>query len=159
MQPLNILLQLVITPLVNPEISTEVILGHCWTREAIVSALPVERLKDLFSYAKKRGLDVLVEVHDEAEMQTAIELGADIVGVNNRNLADFSVSLETTVRLAANVPEHVVLVSESGIRSSFDAEQVRVAGAKAILVGEALMKAADPSAAIKEFSISRTGAG
>ena len=125
----------------------------------IVAALPVEGLKDLFGYAKERGLDVLVEVHDEEEMQTAIELGADIVGVNNRNLADFSVSLETTVRLAANIPEHVVLVSESGIRSSRDAEQVRVAGAKAILVGEALMKAADPSAAIKEFSISRTGAG
>ena len=124
----------------------------------IVAALPSEELEDLFRYAKETGLDVLVEVHDEGEMQEAIKLGAGLIGINNRNLADFSVSLETTVRLASNVPEHVVLVSESGIRESRDAEHVHAAGAKAILVGEALMKASNPAATIKGLSVPMTDA-
>ena len=96
-------------------------------------------------------LDVLVEVHDLREMERALELGADLIGVNNRNLKTFEVDLATTETLAEEVPDDVMLVSESGIKSPADAMRVLEAGANAVLIGEALMRAHDPSREIEAY--------
>jgi indole-3-glycerol phosphate synthase len=117
----------------------------------IVAALDDATLRHLYDVAKACQLDVLVEVHDLAEMDRALELGADLIGVNNRNLKTFQVDLATTETLAEEVPDDVLLVSESGIRSPADARRVLAAGANAVLVGEALMRAHDPSREIEEY--------
>ena len=96
-------------------------------------------------------LDVLVEVHNLEEMDRALELGADLIGVNNRNLKTFEVDLETTAELADEVPDDVLLVSESGIKSPEDAMRVLEAGANAVLIGETLMRADDPSREIEKY--------
>jgi indole-3-glycerol phosphate synthase len=93
----------------------------------------------------------LVEVHDEFELETALASGAEIVGVNNRNLHTFDVNLDTSLQLAARFPAHVVKVSESGIHSRADVARLAGAGYQAFLVGEHLMKSADPSAALREL--------
>jgi indole-3-glycerol phosphate synthase len=117
----------------------------------IVAALDRTQLKDLIRVARSRGLTALVEVHDEAESQTALEAGARAVGVNHRNLRDFTVDLGLTERIRALVPTEIVLVAESGIHTIEDARRMREAGADAILVGEALMRARDPSATIRDL--------
>ena len=118
----------------------------------IVAALDRTQLKDLIAVAGSRGLTALVEVHDEAESQAALEAGAQAVGVNHRNLRDFTVDLGLTERIRAVVPTEIVLVAESGIHTVEDARRMRDAGADAILVGEALMRARDPSATIRDLS-------
>ena len=118
----------------------------------IVAALDRTQLKDLIAVAGSRSLTALVEVHDEAESQAALEAGAQAVGVNHRNLRDFTVDLGLTERIRAVVPTEIVLVAESGIHSVEDARRMRDAGADAILVGEALMRARDPSATIRDLS-------
>jgi len=118
----------------------------------IVAALDRTQLKDLIAVARSRGLTALVEVHDEAESQAALEAGARAVGVNHRNLRDFTVDLGLTERIRALVPTEIVLVAESGIHTIEDARRMREAGADAILVGEALMRARDPSATIRDLS-------
>ncbi len=118
----------------------------------IVAALDRAQLKDLIAVARSRGLTALVEVHDEAESQAALEAGARAVGVNHRNLRDFTVDLGLTERIRALVPTEIVLVAESGIHTIEDARRMREAGADAILVGEALMRASDPSATIRDLS-------
>lgn len=117
----------------------------------IVAALKPEELKRLLKLAGDLSLDALVETHDEQELDQALEAGAQVVGINNRNLATLKVDLETTKRLAAQVPPDRVLVSESGIRSRADVEKVAGWGAHAVLVGEELMSAPDPGARIKEL--------
>jgi len=117
----------------------------------IVAALDDEQLKRLYDEAKSIMLDVLVEVHDLREMDRALELGADLIGVNNRNLKTFEVDLETTAELADEVPDDVLLVSESGIKSPEDAMRVLEAGANAVLIGETLMRADDPSREIEKY--------
>ncbi len=117
----------------------------------IVAALDDETLARLHREARDFQLDVLVEVHDLAEMERALDLGADLIGVNNRNLKTFQVDLATTERLADEVPDDVLLVSESGVRSVADARRALDAGADAVLVGEALMRAADPAAEIQAY--------
>ena len=117
----------------------------------IAAALKPAELVRLVRLAGDLSLDALVEVHDERELGQALEAGAALVGINNRNLATFQVDLETTHRLAGRVPPDRTLVSESGIRSRADAEKVRGWGAHAILVGEELMSAPDPGARIKEL--------
>jgi len=117
----------------------------------IVAALDDAALRHLYEQAKLCQLDVLVEVHDIREMERALDLGADLIGVNNRNLKTFEVDLETTVRLAEEVPDDVVLVAESGIKSPTDAMRVLEAGANAVLIGEALMRAHDPSREIEAY--------
>ncbi len=106
---------------------------------------------ELLAAAREAGLDVLVEVHDERELEWALAVGATLVGVNNRDLATFVTSLETTERLAPLVPADVLLVAESGILSSGDVRRMVAAGARAVLVGEACMAAADPGAALAEL--------
>lgn len=117
----------------------------------IVAALDDETLRRLHDEAKSFMLDVLVEVHDLREMERALELGADLIGVNNRNLKTFEVDLATTEQLAEEVPDDVLLVSESGIKSPTDAMRALEAGANAVLIGEALMRAHDPSREIEAY--------
>jgi len=118
----------------------------------IVAALEPWQLRDLVALTKSRGIAALVEVHDETETRTALEAGAQAIGVNHRNLRDFSVDLGLTERLRKLVPKNVVLVAESGIQTQADARRMREAGADAILVGEVLMRSADPAAKIRELA-------
>jgi indole-3-glycerol phosphate synthase len=117
----------------------------------IVAALDDDTLRRLYDEAKAFMLDVLVEVHDLPEMERALELGADLIGVNNRNLKTFEVDLATTEKLADEVPDDVLLVSESGIKTPADARRVLEAGANAVLIGESLMRAHDPSREIEAY--------
>lgn len=118
----------------------------------IVAALEKEELHRLFDYANSCGLEVLVEVHDENELASALELDAQLIGVNNRNLKTFDVSLERTVELAQQFPTdgNRVLISESGLQTKQDAAFVFDRGASGVLVGEALMRSADPGQWIQE---------
>jgi indole-3-glycerol phosphate synthase len=118
----------------------------------IVAALDRQRLAELLSVARSRGLAALVEVHDETEVEAAVRAGARVIGVNNRDLRTFHVDLGLTERLRKVVPSDVVLVSESGIHTPEDARRMREAGADAILVGESLMRAQDPAARIRELA-------
>jgi len=117
----------------------------------IVAALERTQLRDLIAVAQSRGLTALVEVHDERETAAALEAGAGVVGVNHRDLRTFKVDLALTERLRKLVPKEVVFVAESGIHGPEDARRMREAGADAILVGEILMRSADPAAQIKEL--------
>jgi indole-3-glycerol phosphate synthase len=117
----------------------------------IVRAISDDEIKALHEAALSAGVDALFEIHDEADLDRALRHGARIVGVNNRNLAVFKTDLAVSERLIPLLPRHVVAVSESGIFSGRDAARVHAAGAKAILVGEALMKAAEPARLIEEF--------
>jgi len=111
----------------------------------------VAELAELRARADSLGLDALVEVHDGPELADALAAGADLLGVNNRDLRSFAVDLATTERLASGVPDDVVLVAESGIRAPRDIARLEAAGADAFLVGEALMREADPGAALREL--------
>lgn len=97
------------------------------------------------------GMDALVEVHDERDLDRAIEAGATLIGVNNRDLRTFEVSLETSLRLAPRLPGNVIAVSESGIRSDADVRRLADAGFRGFLVGEALLRSASPDLALKHF--------
>jgi len=114
----------------------------------LIVAVLGARTREFLAHAAAAGLDALVEVHDEAELRLALDAGAAIVGVNNRNLADLSIDLATTERLAPLMPDGVTLVAESGIAAPADARRMRAAGAAAILVGSALMRSDDPGAAL-----------
>jgi indole-3-glycerol phosphate synthase len=117
----------------------------------IVAALDRSRLAELLRVTRSRGIAALVEVHDEAEADVAVESGAEVIGVNHRDLRTFKVDLGLTERLRKAVPSDVVLVSESGIHSPEDARRMRDAGADAILVGEVLMRSADPAARLRQL--------
>jgi len=113
---------------------------------AILSVAEMRRFREL---AAQFHMAALVEVHDEDELAAALASGAEIVGVNNRNLHTFEVSLETSLRLAEKMPSGIINVAESGIHSRHDVERLQAAGFHAFLVGEHLMKAADPVAALR----------
>lgn len=115
----------------------------------IVACLEPGPLRDLQGFAQELGLDVLVEVHDVDEAAIAVQVGANLVGVNNRNLKDFQISLETTFTLLPGLlGNERVVVSESGITTRADCQRLEAAGVDAVLVGEALMTAGDPGARI-----------
>jgi len=118
---------------------------------AVAPERRVAELARLRARASSLGLDALVEVHDRAELADALAAGADLLGVNNRDLRTFSVDLATTERLASGLPDGVVLVAESGIHSPEDIARLEAAGADAFLVGEALMRAADLGAALRQL--------
>ena len=117
----------------------------------IVAALDPGSLAALRDRAVELGLDVLVEVHDAVELDTALRTGADLVGVNNRDLRTFVTDLAVTERLAAHVPEGVLLVAESGIADPADVARLTAAGARAFLVGESLMREPDPGRALRRL--------
>lgn len=111
----------------------------------IVAALSKEKLASLYQYATSKNLDVLVEVHDDKELQTALEIDAKIIGINNRDLKTFQVDLQHTATIAKKFPfqEERVLISESGMKTVEDAKFVATCGVSAILVGETLMRSND----------------
>lgn len=115
---------------------------------AILTAAEMRRLREL---AEHYGMAALVEVHDGVELDHALDSGARIVGVNNRNLHTFEVSLDTSLQLARRIPADCIRVSESGIFSAKDVRMVMDAGFQAFLVGEHLMKSGDPSRALQEL--------
>ena len=115
----------------------------------IAAILPAARLRQLREYAAKLGLTALVEVHNEVDLQTAIDSGAQLIGVNNRDLRTFEVSIETSLRLAPKIPSGVVKISESGIRSAADIRRLSEAGFQAFLVGEQLMRSKDRQQALR----------
>jgi indole-3-glycerol phosphate synthase len=117
----------------------------------IVRALADEEITVLQAAATAAGLDALFEVHDEAGLERALRHGAKIIGVNNRDLTVFRTDLAISERLIPSMPREVIAVSESGIFNGADAARVRAAGAHAVLVGEALMKAREPARLIDEF--------
>lgn len=119
----------------------------------IAASLDKAELRDLHVLASELGLAALVEVHDESELEKALAAcNPGLVGVNNRNLRDFSVRLETTLALRARVPYGVCMVAESGIHSAADVERLREAGVDAILVGEALVTAPEPAAKVRSLA-------
>jgi len=117
----------------------------------IVGALEDDELTTLHALTLDLGMTPLVEVHDQHDLARAIVLDAGLIGVNNRDLADFSVDLVATEYLAPFVPDGVTLVSESGIATREDVERVAKAGARAVLVGETLMRSGDPATTIREL--------
>ncbi|MBK5332331.1 MAG: indole-3-glycerol phosphate synthase TrpC [Ilumatobacteraceae bacterium] len=119
----------------------------------IAAALDKRELKSLHELATSVGLDVLVEIHDEAELDVALTANASIIGVNQRDLVTFRVDNERAVRMAALIPASVVRIAESGVRDRSDAQSLRDAGYDAVLVGESLVTAADPAAAIAELRV------
>jgi indole-3-glycerol phosphate synthase len=114
----------------------------------IVACLDDVLMGDLEAQAQALGMAVLVEVHDAAELDRALRLKTPLVGINNRNLRSFEVSLETTLALLPQVPQDRLLVTESGILAPADVQRMRAAGVNAFLVGEAFMRAPDPGAAL-----------
>jgi len=117
----------------------------------IVAALSDGELRKLLGEAAAIGFDALVEVHDGDELERALAADARLVGVNNRDLRTLAVSLETSLALAPRIPDAVVAVAESGIRSGADLRRLREAGFDACLVGEHLMAAPDPGAALRQL--------
>lgn len=117
----------------------------------IAALLEEERLREYLALCHSLGLSALVEAHDESEVASALAAGAGIIGINNRNLKDFSVDPENTLRLRRQVPKEVLLVSESGIRDQADTARLRECGVDAVLVGEALMRAPDKRQKLAEL--------
>lgn len=117
----------------------------------ICSILSSRQLREYLQICETLGLSALVETHDEGEVDMALEAGARIIGVNNRNLRDFSVDTENSRRLREQIPAEVLFVSESGVRTAADAAALREIGADAVLVGEAMMRAMDKRAMLAEL--------
>jgi len=115
----------------------------------IAAILEEKQIRDLRELAGRWGMAALVEVHSQRELRAALGAGADIIGVNNRDLRTFAVTLETSLRLAEEIPAGVLTISESGIRSPEDIQRLRDAGFDAFLVGEHLLKSASPGAALR----------
>ncbi len=117
----------------------------------ICSILTEDQMKDYIRICDNLGLSALVEVHDEQEVQMALNTGARIIGVNNRNLKDFSVDTDNSRRLRELIPPNVLFVSESGVRTAEDVSALRKIGADAVLIGETLMRASDKRAKLAEL--------
>ena len=120
----------------------------------ICSILTEAQLHEYISLCNELKISALVEAHDENEIKTAIKAGARIIGVNNRNLKDFSVDTENSKKLCSLIPDDVLFVSESGVKTPDDVKIIREIGANAVLIGEALMKATDKKALLEKFKAS-----
>jgi indole-3-glycerol phosphate synthase len=120
----------------------------------IAAILDEPQMRGFRELAASYGMAALVEIHDDVELERALKSGAQIVGVNNRDLHTFEVRMETSLRLAPLIPAGVLKVSESGIHNAFDVKTLVSAGYDALLVGEHLMKSTDPSAALRSLSCS-----
>ena len=117
----------------------------------IVACLEDEQMKTLNDLAHELGMDVLVEVHDEQELQRALKLNNRLIGINNRNLRTFEVSLETTLKMLEQIPEDAIVVTESGIHTRDDVKLMRDNNVNAFLVGEAFMRAEEPGGKLSEL--------
>ena len=118
----------------------------------ITALLEESVLRKYLAAAKSIGLDVLTEVHDEAELETALKAGAEIIGVNNRNLKNFTVDFNNSLRLKKLVPPGITFVAESGIKTRDDIVKLQNAGADAVLIGETLMRSGDAAGALKQLA-------
>jgi len=118
----------------------------------ITAILDEKQIRDLRELAGAWGMAALIEVHNQRELKTALDAGAEIVGVNNRNLKTLEVTLETSLRLAEDIPDGVLKISESGIHSREDIQRLEQAGFHAFLVGEHFLKAASPGAALRALA-------
>ena len=118
----------------------------------IVAALSLEQLREMLDAAQRIWLQCLVEVHDEHELETALSAGAEIIGINHRDLRTFQVDTSLSVRLRPLIPQGRMVVAESGINSREDVETLRQAGVHGILVGEALMTAPDVGEKVRELA-------
>jgi indole-3-glycerol phosphate synthase len=124
----------------------------------IARAVPPARLKDLMAAGADVALEILVEVRDERELELALSLGADLIGINNRNLETLEIDPETSLRILPLVPRGVIAIAESGIKTAEDVKRVAAAGADAILVGSEVSGARDPQAAVRALTeVARTG--
>ncbi len=119
----------------------------------IVAILDKEKLIEYLSLADILGLDAIVEVHTEEELMIAIDIGARIIGINNRNLKTFEINLETTKRLMELIPDDKLVISESGIKTAEDVKYLKNLGVKGILIGETLMRSDDIEKAIKGLGL------
>lgn len=117
----------------------------------IAAVLGRGEMEEYMGLARSLGMRCVVEVHDESELETAIEAGAEIIGINNRDLRDFTVSLDVSKRLGAMVPEEKIVISESGISRADDIEELLENGIDTFLVGETLMRAPSPGAALRNL--------
>jgi len=117
----------------------------------IAAIIDQVQMHDFRNMAEELGMDVLVEVHDEIELEKSLTAGSSLIGINNRNLRDFSVDLDTTFRLKQEIPAHIPVVSESGIRNRDDIIRLRDAQITAALIGETLMRDNDPIAGLKKL--------
>ena len=118
----------------------------------VVGSLDDSTLASLYAHARQLDLDALVEIHDDEELERALELDCDVIGINNRNLEDFSVDIQRTFDLLADVPAGKVVVSESGIHHREQIEELEQVGVDAVLIGEALMRSRDPEAAARDLT-------
>ena len=124
----------------------------------IARAVPPKRLQEMMSAGADCGLEILVEVRDESELELALSLDARLIGVNNRNLETLAIDRETSIRLLPSIPRDVVAVAESGVKSAADVKRSAAAGADAVLVGSELSRSAKPEAAVRALTgIERTG--
>jgi indole-3-glycerol phosphate synthase len=118
----------------------------------VVGALSLRELGALYGVARELEMDSIVEVHNEEELEAALDIDADVIGINNRNLEDFSVDLQVTFDLLTDVPAGKTVVSESGIHNRQDVEELEGVGVDAVLVGEAVMRAPDPEEAVRDLA-------
>lgn len=117
----------------------------------IVAALSDDSMRDLLSLARAQGMDVLVEAHDEEEVVRALAVGAEIVGINHRDLRTFTMDMDLALRMRPRVPAERIIVAESGLKTPADVARMKAGEIDAILVGEGLMRQPDPGAALKEL--------
>jgi indole-3-glycerol phosphate synthase len=118
----------------------------------VVGAMSQAELAQLYREAHALDLDAVVEIHTEEELDAALEIDADVLGINNRDLEDFTVDIQRTFDLLADIPAGKVVVSESGIKSRNQIEELEQVGVDAVLIGEVLMRASDPEAAVRELT-------
>lgn len=117
----------------------------------ICSILTEEKLREYLYLCDELGLSALVEAHDEVEVSVAVKAGARMIGINNRNLNDFSVNTDNSIKLRRLIPQNVLFVSESGVSSAEDIEMLREIGADAVLIGETLMRATDKKSKLNDL--------
>lgn len=117
----------------------------------IAAILDQEQIRDYLQMSGELAMDVLVEVHDEKELEKSLAAGSSLIGINNRDLRDFTVDLETTIRLRREIPDSVPVVSESGIKNRDDINLLQEHGVTAVLIGETLMRSKDREAALREL--------
>ncbi len=145
------------TPMIRKDFTVDeyqIYQAKCMEADAVLlicSILDDARLKDYLSLCKEIGLDALVEAHNEKEIESAVKADARIIGVNNRNLKDFSVDFTNALKLRSMIPKKTVYVAESGVKNADDAKRIKEAGADAVLIGEAFMRAYDKAALLREM--------